>query len=111
MNIDESTNNKIDENTDGNSNNTRTLNTKTDGTTNTTEDTDTTDTFEHGAKVNFEGIKTDNGEDNAHDATHESGRRGVAWIDIYDKYMKAIRNIQDNIFKRFDTMLFLQIWG
>lgn len=70
-----------------------------------------TETMERGTKVNYTGAKNDNHHSATHQSTHEAGRRGVAWIDIYDKYMKAIRNIEDEIFRRFDVMLFMQIWG
>lgn len=81
------------------------------GNSDTTSKAETEETITRGTKAIYEGIKTDNADDNVHEITHESGRRGVAWIDIYEKYMNAIRNIEDEIFQKFDQLLFLQVWG
>lgn len=81
----------------------------TNSTSNTTLNTD--DNTKKSNTIDFKGNKNDDSNDDIHEVTHESGRRGVAWIDIYDKYMKAIRNIEADIYERFDKLLFLQIWG
>lgn len=110
-NYNSTVNDTINEENTENGNNTRELNTTNETRQVSNGKSTMNDTLTKGTTTEENGNKKDIDNGTVHEITHEAGRRGVAWIDIYEKYMNAIRNIQNELFNKADFYLFMQVWG